>query len=420
MLDPACGDGALLLAALEALGGGPAAARRLVGLEIDPELARRARGRLARAAGLSPAEFEGRVTVADALDRETAWPGGAAILANPPWLSFSGRHAAQAGKRTAPASGGGWPSLQGAFLVRIARHCGTEGVPARLLLPSSVLELEGYAPAREAAGRNAHPACPPEELGERAFAGVLEPSVLLTLAPGPCRADSSWSATAVSSELLDELEGRPKLPPATFTDVGVHTGNSSSELVRVGTTPGWAPMRRGADLQAYHLNEASLSLRLDLERGPERRFRIADPGVYRAFPALVRQTADRPIAAPHTRPTYFRNSLLGVRDVPGLDPAFVVALLNSSVAAHWHRARFCDARQRAFPQVKVGHLRTLPTPITCRDEDPRLHDEVVRAVRDLRAGDAEHDEGVRWIEERVLEGFCLPHSLRRELVCDRR
>ena len=51
ILDPACGDGALLLAALEGLGGGPEAAERLHGIEIESDLANRARRRLAAARG---------------------------------------------------------------------------------------------------------------------------------------------------------------------------------------------------------------------------------------------------------------------------------------------------------------------------------------------------------------------------------
>ena len=50
--------------------------------------------------------------------------------------------------------------------------------------------------------------------------------------------------------------------------------------------------------------------------------------------------------------------------------------------AAWHRAAHRDARQRAFPQVKVGHLAAAPFPIAQRREDPSLHDALVAAYGD--------------------------------------
>ena len=378
LLDPACGEGALLLAAFEELGGGPRASRLLHGIEIRPDLADAARRALV-GAGAEPSIRE-RVRCADALDSEAPWPADAHVVANPPWLSFSGRHA---GTRSAPlpAGLGGWPSLQGAFFHRVARHCGENGVRARLLLPGSLLELERYGPVRDAAFAHAHLAGPVEELGEGAFAGITEPSVLVTLGPGP----PVDEAPAEEPTWLGRLARLPRLAPETFADPGVHTGNAARQLVVDSAGPSTAPLRRGADLRAYALGAPSLHLRLDLERTSERRFRIAPLEHYSAFPILLRQTADRPVAALHTEPTYFRNSLLGVRAAAALAPEFLLAWLNCDVVARWHRTKFRDARQRSFPQVKVGHLRSLPIPIRARSEDPRLHDEVVARVQALGA-----------------------------------
>ena len=123
------------------------------------------------------------------------------------------------------------------------------------------------------------------------------------------------------------------------------------------------------------------------------------------MPVLLRQTADRPIAALHTAPGYFRNSLLACRPPAELDPAFCVAVLNAPTACAWHRKSFRDARQRTFPQVKVGHLRTQPFPIVARAGAPRLHDEVVRRVRAI--GPVPAPEEVEGIEGLVLEAFGL-------------
>src|SRR5690606_10146296 len=47
---------------------------------------------------------------------------------------------------------------------------------------------------------------------------------------------------------------------------------------------------------------------------------------------------------------------------PELDPVLMVGLLNSSLYRALHVARQRDARQAAFPQVKIRHLRELPRP----------------------------------------------------------
>jgi hypothetical protein len=413
ILDPACGEGALLLAALEALGGGPSAAARLHGIELDPDRAQRARARLASASGVRVEELSEQILSGDALDSRRSWPAGSAVLANPPWVSFSGRQAGKRSKR--PTDQGGWPSLQGAFLERIARHCAASGQGARLLLPASLLELPRYEAARARAFQHAHLARTPQELGENAFPGVLAPAVLAELQPGPPPAPNDASSPA-DAELLALLAKKPRFPSGTFADPGVHTGNSSAELVSSKPRPGWAPLRRGADLQPYALGAASLHLRLDLAPGEGRRFRI--PSLERAseFPLLLRQTARRPLAALHQAPTFFRNSLLAVRPVADLAPELVVALLNSPLAGACLRLAFRDARQRSFPQMKVGALQTLPLPFERRAGSETVHDEVVARVQALRPGSATFPAQIEALDAVVARAYGLPEQLAAELA----
>jgi len=162
----------------------------------------------------------------------------------------------------------------------------------------------------------------------------------------------------------------------------VHTGNCARALVRPCDQAHLPGLRQGRDLVAWRLGPPSARLDVHLEKADGRRFRIPPLEALQAFPVLLRQTADRPIAALHTAPTYFRNSLLAARDVNGLDPRVVAGVLNSGVLAAWHRAAHRDARQRAFPQVKVGHLAVAPFPIAHRREDPTLHDALAAAYGD--------------------------------------
>ena len=401
VLDPACGSGALLLAAFERSGRDPDfLARGLHGIELRPELAAEARQRLWEA--LSPAArtpalqsaLERHIRVGDALDPAQPWPRADCIAANPPWISLSGRQAVPLDPRSAShiqhwcqAAGGGWPSAQAAFLQRIAQELGP-GRRAALLLPSSLCHQERSAPLR-ASVQAACEVRAARDLGERAFAGVLEPAVLLELegrAPDRSPTRAAWEPEREALEALRRLEGCRPLEPACYGDLGAHTGNAARELLLDAPTPHSAPVREGRDLEDYALAPARRHLRLDLERTPARRFRIPPRERLAAVPVLLRQTADRPRAALHTEPGLFRNSLLACTPPPELDPAFVVAVLNSPLLAAWHRARTADARQRAFPQLKIAHLRALPFPIRDRAEAPDAHDRIARLVRASGAG----------------------------------
>lgn len=421
ILDPACGDGSLLLAALEARGGDPEFARNgLFGIEIDENRAVLARKRLTSAAGLGPHELDEHIVVADALDTALTWPKGTAILANPPWLSFSGRQGASleidAARSFAQMEGGGWPSLHGAFLERIAQHVASEETSAAVLLPASVAYLPSYEGLRSAVEALAHLPETPVELGEDVFPGITESTILLTLGAGrtPERScGKRWLAEdPADRELLAHLGRFPRLAPRSFADPGVHTGNAAAELIFDSPKANRVPVRRGRDLFAYDLREAVTFLRTDLEPTPELRFRAGRLERYAEFPVLLRQTANRPIAALHEPAAHFRNSLLAMRRVHGLDPAFCVAVLNSTVAGDFHRAANRDSRQRNFPQVKVGHLAQLPFPITHRDNAPDLHDKIAGLVLALEPSDLEFAKQVAVLDDLVTEAF--------DLTCRRR
>jgi hypothetical protein len=419
VLDPACGDGALLVTAWEAAGRSRRfAAEGLFGIEVDPRLAARARERLRSAiGGTAGARAAAHVLVADALDPRLRWPEGCAIAANPPWIGLSGRGA---GRLPAVLRGlrgdasdrapGGWPSVQAGFLLRIARHVAATGRRARVLLPAALCELAGYAPLRRAVEAHATLAAPPLELGEAVFRATTGPVVVIELVPArPARpsGERPWRVPpGADAALLARLAERPRLAPETWSDPGVHTGNCARELVVRGAHRSLPGLREGRDLAAYSLGPPRAALCADLPRSAGRRFRIAPLERLQSVPILVRQTADRPIAALHREPTYFRNSLLACRPAD-LDPRFALAVLNGPVATAWHRLSFGESRQRAFPQVKVAHLRSQPFAIAARDEDERLHDRVVELVRAGRHAEA---------ERRVLAAYELGADAERRVL----
>jgi len=325
------------------------------------------------------------------LERNTWKPrerqGFDAMVGNPPWLSYSGRQrvpieqAEIAYFATSYLSGShGWLSTQGLFLERAANLL-TEGGHSGLVVPAQVSDLNGFGRVRQhMRGKGCvHEPCPYH--GEDAFAGVTEPSITVIFERQQQRAGtepdaSQWSvgdyhespardggaAKQVLAALSDRLRGLGSFEDDTFGDTGVHTGNSSSELIHASRCADCWPIREGRDMGPFFLGEPRVFLRLDMKPDEYQYFRIGTFEQYARTPILVRQTASRPIAALHTNPTYFRNSVLACYGVEGIPHPAMVALLNSSLFAWLHVRANRDARHRAFPQVKVGHLRRLPKP----------------------------------------------------------
>lgn len=388
LLDPACGGGALLLGALEWAGAQrPAwleawAEGGLCGLDSDPRAVAAANRVLAQALGRK----RPFARVADALDRRAQLGPWDVVLCNPPWISFSGRHAAE----IAPADRrrlardysafAGWPSLHAAFAQRCAELVPPGGVLG-LLLPAQMGDLAGYAAARKAVTAR-HALLHVIELGEHAFAGVTEPALLLVFGEGPGSA-AVWSPAADLSADLSALRRFQPLPPECFADCGVHTGNAAALLLRERPGRGTLPLRIGRDITPWGLASPSLHLRPAKLRRPHYA-RIAAASRFEGAQIVLRQTADRPVAARHTPWAYFRNSVLACYGAPGLDTDFLLGVLNSDTLAGIHRALHRDARQRAFPQVKVSHLRVLPIPT--REQAGKLYEPIAKASA---AADAE-------------------------------
>jgi hypothetical protein len=412
VLDPALGAGAFLLQAGRELsrrsGREPSqiVVGELFGVDVSPlavAVAEASLWLLADSQLLSLAEAGENLHEADALcppsvaktvgragvDFAEICPEGFdLVIGNPPWVAFAGRAtqplppALRAHYRRSFAAFRGYPTLHGLF-VELAARIAPRGVLA-LLIPSPVADLAGYRHVRRALS-SSHAVCEPLlELGQDAFENVTQPCFALVAAPRtepspePERpfvlderrsAKSAASAVAAPPSLL-RLAGLPRLPPELFGEMGLQTNSAvSRRLLYRGSDP--PPefdyeLLEGRNIAEFTLGRPRVFLKPDRGLLGELRCRLRERSDYARVKLVVRQTAAITIAAAHDG-TPFRNSLLAGFEVEGYPHGLTLGLLNSMLYRALHLASRRDARQGAFPQVKVQHLRALPAPPASSD-----------------------------------------------------
>lgn len=414
--DLSMGGGAFLLAACEVLAEALVKARAreaatealaqarrdvartcLFGVDKDPAAVEIARAALwiATSSGGSPASFlEAALRHGDALvgppNASPPWPRGIApfdwaaafpgvmrrggfdaIVGNPPWISYAGRAAHPLDEelhafylRTSPAFFG-YRNLQALFVHRAATLLRAGG-RLGLVIPTSMSDLGGYEPSRRAHDVLCEVDASLPDFGDR-FDDVFQPCMGLfstrrasdatdaTGAPWPLeRSDLDARAAA----LLSKLDALPKLPPATFGERGYQSNREDVAHLRRfddAAREGDVELRIGSDVTPFR--RLSPSFRCD-PRALAGRFRREEE--WRAVSVLIRQTARFPMACVSDG-LAFRNSVLAAFATEELPAEMLAAYLNASPVRWFHYVRHRDARQ-GMPQLKIAHLRALPSP----------------------------------------------------------
>jgi hypothetical protein len=399
--DPAMGAGAFLIGVGRRLvqSDQPAERRRvaercLFGVDISPLAAAVAEACIwlwVCDPDFSPRALRQNLFVADAVGgfdcseafRDALGSGGFdLVIGNPPWVAYAGRAAKPLSPETRRrysdeyACFRGYPTLHGLFVEQAARLA-PNGVVA-LLLPSPIADLDGYRPVRNVLSRTHTPREPLIELGQDAFEGVTQPCFVLVAdpTPDPRGGEREWRlverqrAQGVAEEVavpavLERVFERASFPRELFGELGFQSaGEVSRTLFLRADAPDAehvVPLLEGRDVSEFRQGAPRLFLKPDPEALARSRCRLRPPERYRAASFVVRQTAKMPIAALHAG-LPFRNTLLAGYSADGISAELAVALLNSVLYRALHLARRRDARQAAFPQVKVRHLRALPRP----------------------------------------------------------
>ncbi|MDP3279163.1 MAG: N-6 DNA methylase [Deltaproteobacteria bacterium] len=415
VLDPACGAGALLLAACERVG--PDA---LYGIDLDPHAIWVARVAIALQYSSHRKKtllaLCDRVRVGNGLDlvvskpTQPSWPARFdAIVGNPPWVAFAGRAAVPLSRaqrtqlRERFRSWKGFPTLHGLFVEHAASLLAPH---ARMvfLLPLQVADLDGYQATRSALAQYAVVDEPVVSLGFGQFDGVVEPTLFLSAKSQAfvCASQSTgrpWVLAdetpvsrrsprreSLSPELLARLGALPRVAPETFGEGGFQSAGTLSKT-HLGPWPSeharfTVPMREGADVEPFVCHPPSIALDANPEDLRTQRARVRDLSFYHSVAVIVRQTARYPIAAVHLAPCVFRNSLLACFTP---EPWTLCAVLNSSLVRALHLSTQRDGQQAVFPQLKVKHLRALPALPLSLAERETLADLAKRATRAQQA-----------------------------------
>lgn len=449
VLDPACGEGSLLLAARALL---PRA--RLAGSDVDARALAKARAQLPSAL----------LSESDALLAPPAPESADAVLMNPPYVAAYARGAVpllasrrEQLARRFPDLG---PGEANGFLhfLELALELVRPGGRLGLVLPDTLLTNERYERARRAlvarttgldvrvldwpvfgsAGvRTALFLCSRRGTARSGGARVRV-SVFDSLAS--LEASSPSSAQTSTARALEE---RPAFAfPRGATDHGLEARfrRGSRPLgsvcwVRDGINPGPREFRQrvlvagerppgehvhpcleGKDVARWTVAEPRLWVRADPALlSPELRKRGAsfrESWIFDQEKLVSRQTSPTLVFAREPRGHRALNSahMTGLLPDAGVRLEAILALLNSSPLA-WYYARSSGETRRVFPQVHVSALRKLPLPAALWDR-PGAEAELVRLARALEDAPGEASLEAR-VDALAGELFGLTRTERR-------
>ncbi len=381
VLDPACGDGALLAAVaarLVAAGEGRAAiAGRLAGIDRDGAALVGARERLRGVLGADAAGV--RLVRGDALldDGAVAAAGGtfAAVVANPPFLSVKRRHldeATRAALRARYRLARGQFDAHALFLERALAALAPGGRWA-FVLPRPVLGNEHLAALRalaldEGALDTVLDAGRPFDAAVEAVVwaggrGRADGGIACGAAPAlevalvradPLHVLPLGAAGAAVASLADARGRLPALGSLATIERGVEAGKRSAGVVPL--APGLPPVRAGDEVRAFSL----AAPRLALAREPGK------PAALFAGPKLlVRRVAPTLVAAVDPTDHAVLNTLYVVRAAPGRLHALAAAL--NAAPSRERFAALAAAGDALFPYVRASQLAALPVPLDARE-----------------------------------------------------
>lgn len=326
------------------------------------------------------------------------------VIGNPPYLSYAGRQAVEIPDRlrkyySHAYESAGWPTAHTFFLERSLKLLSRRFVS--FIVPDQVAHLAGYSSIREIATREGT-LVDVRYWGEHVFKNVTTPALTFTVDKGRPQVDTEvfertgtssrgrltggepWTLS-LSAALIKRLQSNSFSLDKVVGDCGIRTTASKEQVVALADAKGkYVAALEGKRIQRYVCEPPEIAVRLDSRKDVF----VANETRYKAARWLIRQTASHPIVGPHEHATHFRNSLLALfAPEDGTRVEYLVALLNSRLMRFVYVESVREARQQAFPQVKVAALRALPMRRVDLSvaADRAVHDELVKLVEDTTA-----------------------------------
>ena len=471
VLDPACGGGAFLLAALGHIEQRVGAGRRLeilrrclTGIDIDPQAVAVCRLALALAVPEATADDLIRaVRVGDALSSESA-PAGAfdAVITNPPWGQKRFRLGAEERRRYRAAFVSARGAIDPAALfVERAHTLLAPGGRWGMVLPDVIL-LKNHEPLRRFllersamewvahAGR-AFPgvnldavvmvgrACTPPARHRASIWLSLPPDwrerppetrrqtqAVWGRLPGRC---FNLHLDAADLALLDRLAALPRLGERFEVHEGVHSGNARAKLF---VAPADCEQRDPRQLARLIIGRGEVRRHavewaggwIDLspaalDRAGGDYANLGRPEWHRRPKILVRRTGDHLVAAFDADGLHASNNLfLVLARAPAGEPQLraTVAVLNSRLLTWCFRA-MVPRVGRLFAEIKIQHLVALPHPPAASWTDAAIAalDRLARRRAAAAPQSAEAAALDRAIDERVESIYGLTDAERRHI-----
>ncbi|MBI5479285.1 MAG: N-6 DNA methylase [Deltaproteobacteria bacterium] len=433
ILDPACGDGAFLLAAFDCLLDWHLARARAVGLRVAPGLGRRLAAGLhgvdldAGALERAAAALAGRVGAADgergAAAAATLCHGDALlepavagdfdfVLGNPPYVfgELLGAHEKRAYQRF-DLGRGGQPDLFKLFFERSFRDFLRPGGTHAFLVPDALLARDEHADLRAWIARQGTVVrlCHVGRVFPRA--GVSSVVVVTEKVPGGDRrcAVDRWDgdhATPVHEVAAASLTGAGGEPWAIWAPPAWHGRDGlRARLEAAGTLgrllePGPPGLTRGEEVGKSALRDCprpgqaarghvAIYAGADVQRHrlapprkqAARRAVVKDAAFYRGPKILVVKTGAGPVAAVAADDLPALQSVYLLHLLPGTDPDGVVAIVCSALVTVYAWYAWTSGK-RLQPQLTLGNVRALPFPV--RRATPALLVALGDRVRALR------------------------------------
>jgi hypothetical protein len=255
------------------------------------------------------------------------------------------------------------------FVYRSAQLLKPEG-RLGLLIPTSVADLDGYAPTRASLDALCVVDDPLPDFGDGRFPEVFQPCIALLASrranAGPGRTDP-WTLSRddldpQAATLLQRLAALQPLPGELFGERGFQTTGTDRNFLRRQPAPAGQftlPLAEGSDVREFVAAEPTTYAAPKALLG-----KLRGEADWKSVALWIRQTARYPIAA-LAQGTAFRNSILAGFSNERFSEHFLLCYLNSDVIRWYHFMSRRDARQ-GMPQLKIGHLRRLPAPSSTR------------------------------------------------------